>query len=276
MTSVDPGTTPEQLLDLLGITTPDDLDIDAIAFYCGATIIYEPLSGCEANILGYGEKAIITVNNNAHPGRRRFSAGHELGHWMRDRGQSAFGCTGQQLESEWTTNNPETRANRYASDLLLPKRLFEPLAKNRPIIIDTVRELATSFRMSLTATALKLVELGSYPSMLIYYEHGQRKWFKRPRGVPEKLWPPNRLPEGTATARLLSEPFTNEIQDEVRADEWFEHPKANRYYLKESAFRTGNHDTVTLLWWEDEAQIIEIEEEEERRAARRSDDRWES
>jgi hypothetical protein len=87
------GTPPEQILSLLGITEPEDIDIEAIAFACGATILKEPLTGCEANIIGRGDKAIITVNSKSIPGRQRFSAGHELGHWMKDRGESAFGCS---------------------------------------------------------------------------------------------------------------------------------------------------------------------------------------
>jgi Zn-dependent peptidase ImmA (M78 family) len=126
--------TPEQILDELGITSPEDLDIEAIAYHYGATIYYEPLSGCEANIIGRKDRALITVNSNAIPTRRRFSAGHELGHWMRDRERIAFGCTQKDLDSQWTategsTNNPETRANQFAGDLLLPNRLFVPIGK---------------------------------------------------------------------------------------------------------------------------------------------------
>ena len=53
------------------------------------------------------------------------------GHWMRDRGQIAFGCSQKQIESEWTTINPETRPNQFASDLLLLTKLFVPLAKGQ-------------------------------------------------------------------------------------------------------------------------------------------------
>jgi len=88
-----PKKTPDELLEELGIKEPSQLKIEAIAFHCQAIILYEPLTGCEANIVGKGDRAIITVNSNAIPTRQRFSAGHELGHWMKDRGQSAFGCT---------------------------------------------------------------------------------------------------------------------------------------------------------------------------------------
>ena len=96
---IEPSATPEQILKTLGIIDPSDIDIDAIAYACGAFITREPLSGCEANIIGANDRAVITVNSRSAEGRQRFSAGHELGHWMRDRGQSAFGCSDRQMNS---------------------------------------------------------------------------------------------------------------------------------------------------------------------------------
>ena len=40
---IEAGASPEQILSLLGITEPDDLDIEAIAYACGATILPQPL-----------------------------------------------------------------------------------------------------------------------------------------------------------------------------------------------------------------------------------------
>ena len=41
--------------------------------------------------------------NNVHSKRtrQRFSAAHELGHWMYDRGKVAFACSKTVLNSEW-------------------------------------------------------------------------------------------------------------------------------------------------------------------------------
>lgn len=268
------GTPPEEVLSLLGITEPEDLDIEAIAYACGATIVPQPLTGCEANIIGFGDRAIITVNSNSIPTRRRFSSGHELGHWMKDRGQSAFGCLGSQIDSEWTANNPEVRANRFASDLLLPVSMFAPLAKGRPMTLETVSDLAAVFKMSQTATAIRLVNHGSYPAMLIYYEQGRRKWFLcHSNDVPTSLWPPERPEPHSLAGGLLSNTITDSKGGNVRADHWFERDKAERYYIRESCFRTGPDSILVLLWWEDEQQLIDIAEEEELRATRRSDQR---
>jgi hypothetical protein len=271
---IEAGTSPEQILSLLGITEPEDLDIEAIAYACGATIVPQPLTGCEANIIGFGDRAIITVNSNSIPTRQRFSAGHELGHWMKDRGQSAFGCLDSQIDSEWTAHNAETRANRFASDLLLPVGMFAPRAKGRPMTLETVGDLAAVFRMSQTATAIRLVNYGSFPAMLIYYAQGRRKWFLRPSNdIPSSFWPPEQPDLHSLAASLLANRFIDSKAGDVRADRWFERDNAEEYYIRESCFRTGPDSILVLLWWENEQQLIEIAQDDELRASRRSDRR---
>ena len=44
---------PESLIDELGITEPDEIDVEAIAYHCGALIQYRHLDGCAARIVGY-------------------------------------------------------------------------------------------------------------------------------------------------------------------------------------------------------------------------------
>jgi len=78
----------------------------------------------EARILGNEDRAIITVNSESPTGRKRFSAGHELGHWMRDRGKVGFSCTEQVMVGEWGLVTTERAANEYAADLLLPAEMF--------------------------------------------------------------------------------------------------------------------------------------------------------
>jgi hypothetical protein len=270
---IEAGVPPEQILSRLGITQPGELDIEAIAYACGATIVLQPLTGCEANIIGFGDRAIITVNSNSIPTRRRFSAGHELGHWMKDRGQSAFGCLNTQIDSEWISNNPETRANRFASDLLIPVPMFVPLAKGRPMTIETVSDLSGVFRMSRTATAIRLIKYGSFPAMLLYVVEGHRKWFLRSSNdIPSSLWPLERPHRQSLAASLLTG-TSDTASGEVRADRWFERNGSEKYYIREGCFRTGADSIVVMLWWEDEQHLIDVSEEEEIRAVRRSDGR---
>src|SRR5437016_2162709 len=115
-----PFKSAQKLIEELGIMEPADIDIEAIAQYCQATVVYERLHGCEGRIVGNQDRAIITVNSDSPRGRQRFSAGHELGHWMRDRNRIGFSCTQDAFTSEWRSDSPERGANEFAVDVLLP------------------------------------------------------------------------------------------------------------------------------------------------------------
>jgi hypothetical protein len=259
--------TPSQLLRDLGIEGPEDIDVEAIAQYCGATIVYAPLKGCEARIIGYGDRAIITINSTSSFERKRFSAGHELGHWANDRGKALLTCTENQITSEWFADNPEKRANRFAAELLMPLQMFQSIAGNRPVTFSTVDVLAGVFRTSITATALRLVEHGPLPSMVICSDGKGRKWFSRSEILPKSLWP-QELPGGlTGAFHLHKSGSPPQGPTVIRASEWIDHPTASRYVVTEDSRRITPDLVLTLLWWEDERQLLDLQEEEEQEDA---------
>jgi hypothetical protein len=262
---------PQIILDELGIVEPEDIDVEAIGQFVGATVVYEPLQGCEARIVGNGHRAIITVDQNAPRARQRFSVGHELGHWMNDRGTVAFACSDETVSSPWDELlDPEARANRYAANLLLPAKIFRPKAAGRPMVFDSVRALATVFATSMTATAIRFVEHGPFPSMIVCTEKGKRKWFFRGPDVPESVWPVDSPGNNTVAYDLLNGKATSSPED-VYADQWLSRTERNAYRLREDSIRGPLGQILTLLWWVDEAPLGALADEEEGRAARRSD-----
>ncbi len=248
---------PAAIIEELGITEPSDINIEAIAEYCGATIVYELLHGTEARILGAGDRAIITVNASSPRPRQRFSAGHELGHWMRDRGEVAFACPERVLLREWGDDNPERRANRYAADLLMPRKVFQPLATALVPTFECARRLARDFETSLTATVIRLVELGRKPAIAIASERSGRKWFVRADVVPESLWPSERPGSGTMATKLLEGSMLDRFPDprDIPADEWIDHRDASKYVVREDSVLVSPDLVLTLLWWEDDSQL---------------------
>ena len=260
--------TAVDLLKSLGITEPAEIDICAIAQSRGATVVEKPVTGCEARIIGYGERAIIVVNSESLLSRKRFSAAHELGHWMRDAGTIGLGCNPEALFGSGEAN-AETRANRYASDLLLPKFMFAPRAKGCPITFETVSALADMFQTSLTATSIRLIDYGSYPAMLVCSDAQRVRWFRRGAEVPISLWP---QPAGQMT-------FANELlrrtsrgattSGQIYSNQWFS--AVRPHSVHEDSRCISSEVVLTLLWWNDEEPLIEIQEEQERREYRRSD-----
>jgi hypothetical protein len=252
---------PLALLRELGITEPEDIRLEAIAEYCNATIVYEPLAGCAARIVGYDDYAFITVDSRSRLERRRFSAGHELGHWMADRGKiSSFLCQEKVFATEWSEDNPERRANRYAADLLLPKFMFEPRAKNKEITFETVRSLATEFKTSLTATAIRLVEFGSFPAVIVCNELGRRRWVFRGSDVPDVLRLRDNPGAYTCAYNLLRGSSLAEGPTDVQADGWIMHPSARRYAVREDSIPISHNLVLSLLWWKNESQLLDLDE----------------
>jgi hypothetical protein len=273
MGTINSRQSPSEILSDLGIREPKDLDIQAIAMHCGALIQYKPLSGCEARIMGLDDSAIITIDVNSSPERKRFSGGHELGHWMRDRGSATFQCNEQMFVREWSEDNPEKRANRFAADLLLPAKMFRPLSKNLPITFTTVEKLATIFTMSISATAIRLVEYGSYPAMLICNSAAGRQWYVASSTVNGKLWPVDRPGQSTQAVALLQGRNPGLGPRDRRADQWIKNFRADQYWVKEDSQLWTNQSVLSLIWWEDESQLIDQENFEEESGSWRSDRR---
>lgn len=249
---------PEKLLQYLGVAEPKDIDLEAIAQFCGATVLYESLQGAEARILGAGDRAIITVNNTSRRGRQRFSIGHELGHWVWDRGKAAFACNSGEFTKRWSGVDRESVANKYAAELLLPRYLFRPLVNKKSVTFQTVKELATTFETSLTATAIRLVQNASYQAMVICTSAAGREWFIPGPDLERKIWPRRDLSRDTVAYQLLHTDMESPGPTDLDADAWIDHSDAHEYVVKEDSVRITADMVLSLLWWKNESQVMDL------------------
>jgi hypothetical protein len=256
---VSPYRPAETLLKELGITEPHEIDVEAIAYHCGAVVHYRPLGGCSARIIGRGDTAIISVEKNSPRGRQRFSVGHELGHWMRDRGKAIFLCQKTDLRSPWDyRRDPESLANEYAANLLMPDFMFKPAARGREMTLHTAGELAELFQTSRTATAIRLVQLGSYPAIVVCYDMKRRLWYSRGPDVPYFLRPHQELSPNTEAFDLLFGKTSHSRPMRVDAADWIDHSSSERYDICEHSVKIGDDMVFAMLWWKDESQIVDL------------------
>ena len=242
-------TPAELVLSELGITHPSEIDLEAIAWTLGARVRYRPLDGCEARIIGNGDKAIITVNSRSHPRRQRFSIGHELGHWQHHRGR-LLTCNADQIGRAGEGQSPRERsADIYAVNLLMPGYLLQPIARGcSRLTFEAVRTIADLFDTSVTATAIRLVEGRHSPAVLVCHGPQGRKWFARSPDVPSRWFPRSDLdPESFAFSVLFGNQPEDRFPRKIGADAWFELREAERYEVTEQTIRTANDEIITLV-----------------------------
>jgi Zn-dependent peptidase ImmA (M78 family) len=254
----------ERMLQEYGVTTPEEIDLEAIAFDQGAFVKYRSLDSCEARIVGMGDSAIITIDPEALKERQRFSLAHEIGHWIQDRGTLAYACKKSDIGPHRSVGGTrESDANRFASQLLMPDYLFKPLCAKKPLTFVTALELAQRFRTSLTATAIKLVQTGNSPGMVVCHKNKKLDWTTPGPDVPaalQRLWPmldKHTQAHDILTGRLAADAAQPQLID---ADSWIDEDYAADYTLTEHTIQVAPDTVVTLLWWHDETQIQDCEE----------------
>lgn len=246
----------EGLVQELGITDPKDIDLEAIAHLLGVTVRYQPLQGCEALIVGTGQRAIVKINSESSPERRRFSLGHELGHWHHHKGKMLY-CAQNDIEIDADrARETELIADNYSASLLMPTFLFRPsLAAKKRITWKSIREIAEEFGCSLLATALRVVDLNFAPMMFVMLRDGRRVWFRSARDIDSK-WFPRDSPNTDSYAFDLSFNAAELAAGprKVQASSWFDRWSADRLELIEDSIRVSDRVYSLLTLEADEFQ----------------------
>lgn len=242
-------TAAERVLMGLGVSKPSEIDLEAVAYSMGAIVKFRPMDSCEASIVGNGRRAVIAVNSASIAVRRRFSIGHEIGHWHLHRNRLLM-CTARDIgNSRLGKLDPERQADEFASDLILPNYLFTPIIMKMPrVLLPKLREVAGEFETSLTATALKISKSGRFPIIVVRDGKDGRRW-----SIPSPLLPGwwklgAKLDPETFAYGLLNRGEVEQAWPRAMgADVWFDFRGCDRYEVKEQSFVSGPDEIMTIL-----------------------------
>ncbi|NDW03075.1 ImmA/IrrE family metallo-endopeptidase [Jiella pacifica] len=156
MTSI-PARIRAQIDDLLAVAP---VDIDQVATRLGLAIyersLPEGVSGMIERSPTYETESgfVIFVDDGEAYVRQRFTAAHEIGHYVLHRDRIGEGVTENYLlRSDRLSNWVEVQANRFAADLLMPLPLIEALTKQG---YTSVPELAHKLQVSEIAMGIRL------------------------------------------------------------------------------------------------------------------------
>ncbi|RYG99167.1 MAG: ImmA/IrrE family metallo-endopeptidase [Alphaproteobacteria bacterium] len=247
----------ETLLSELGIASPDDIDVDAIARCVGAEVDYRTLVGSEAQIIGYRDRAVIYVERKAAKTRRRFSVGHELGHWHHHRGQS-FVCRPDDIGRpiDEASRNAERLADAYSSDLLLPPFIIGPMIERLASLnLESVRDLAGKFGASVTSTAIRTMKMTKEPAILVVHNLLGRKWQWPGLSAAGLRVRDDVDARSSAFTAIASKIMTNERKEP--ASYWFDRRHIEQFDVRVQSMTTIEGECLSLIRIPDQ-RLLEI------------------
>ncbi len=248
------------LMGECGIDDPTEIPLELLVEGRGATITNAPLSGSDGRIVFGETTALITINSGiAYEGKRRFTIAHELGHYELHR--NAFKHhhdTDASLEFYFKEGNQETEANQFASELLMPEKLFASACVGKKFGPEVLRSLADRFKTSITSVAYKFFDLGNHPICLVYSRNGLVEYRKWPEGYPHFLKDLRKLPppECSVAREFFDDGIRyrpREGRQKVWKSEWFElrsNETDDDSEFYEYCIITPQYGTVLSVIWE--------------------------
>ncbi len=201
--------------------------------------------------------------------RQRFSVAHELGH-LTFKSHCDIPLQNRLLDFD----NPhstsyrlqkEAQANEFATELLLPHRIFRECLKGldfRSNLFASLEQISDKFDVSLTAVAKRAAAFLDIPAMAMYFAPDGKTHqipssskFSRDAGFYfEKGWP---LPELSLAKRILDGVHADSWgrQEYVDTRVWFPHrKKKEQYSVVEWCKALGQYGVLVIL------ELIELDE----------------
>lgn len=136
------------------------VNVKGIAHQLGIGLFFSPLpDALSAFLLRAGKRAVIGVNSNQHPVRQRFSAAHEIGHFVLSHTDAslfdyAVPATSDGEPPGYDPQN-EREANIFAAELLMPEESLIAEAADY-----SLARLAKRYEVSQEAMSFRLLNLG--------------------------------------------------------------------------------------------------------------------
>lgn len=196
-------------------------------------------------------KYYICVNGNDSNARQRFTICHELAHIV-------LGIPSDHKSSPWWSyagkSQNEIFCDVFASELLLPHKLFKPLIDEMNISLVKVDELAARFEASTMATGSRFAAFSPTPCAFVLSEKGIIRYASRSTALREaNAWIPTRvpLPIGSVAERIRTAEGDDGPQ-EIEADIWFSDWDRGGVLLEDARHIRQWDQTVALLWFEED------------------------
>jgi Zn-dependent peptidase ImmA (M78 family) len=154
------------------------LDMEALAVWLGAMVLYSPLSTVRGALVRTERHAVIHLSEQERdrPGAR-FTLAHEASHLRLHRlADHVRQCTAAGEPRDDVAWEIEREANDCSTELLAPEDEAAPLCAVERADLEHVDRLARTFRNSFVMSAIRFTELTMAPCAIVMAKAGSVSW----------------------------------------------------------------------------------------------------
>ena len=248
-----------RLLDRAGVEASAPVGLLALARDMGITGIQYLREGPDGVLVRHETGYVIGVNAEKSATRQRFTIAHEIAHRLVTQAFLTGNARIEARQTNFSKSHPpnyyiERLCNIAASELLLPEFLLQKddLVGTNPSL-DTLWKIAQSYRVSLEATGIRLIEGGWWNAVLTQWtremepETGNcRIWAERSAASQSLSWlvPENRsLPSGSVFQKAFTSMVFGKIWRGV--ERWGKGRLRGWYRAEAQCYRAG--DAMVLV-----------------------------
>lgn len=243
-----------------------DYSLDLFAYGLGATVKYKNLLNSDGRIIFGKKNNLIEINSNIEfEQKKRFTLAHEIGHLVMHKGMDIHNDNDATMswfnnkEKQATHSKIENEANEFASELLMPSKLFIEKQKGKKFSPQLLRDLAEYFKTSLTSVAFKYLQLGNHPICLFHSFNGRVSYWKRPDEFPHYIVDRTKLsvPEDSVAYEFFESGKIyrkSQSSQPIWKSTWFElkHWEDDKDFdFYEFTIITPSYNTVLSVVWEE-------------------------
>jgi len=242
-----------RLLHRYGITRPEEIALEDIAWDLGVEVAAGDLSGAEAHLVRVGEVGTIVLSDRlVNLGDRRFATAHELGHWrMHGANTQVFFCTDSDMR-EYRHNGQELEANTFASELLMPKFMLDLKAMRAEPAWSMIQGLSEQFAVSPITAAIRYAELAPQPVIAVFSDGKNVRWWRENRARMDGLWLESQqsISADSVVFYEVQEKRGDNALQQVPWEAWFPHIEAGEDdELWEFAAPLDDKGTMLSILW---------------------------
>lgn len=196
-------------------------------------------------------KGIVAVKRSIREtGRKNFTIAHEIGHFiLPGHGTSECFCTDVDINS-WQGHIARTHehaANQFASELLLPTRQIYEILQKKSLSLSLIMDLSVDFGTSITATAIKCVEVTDEPCALVWSVNRQVKWSSRSENFSYFVTSDGQLGDDSIAGRLFQNHVEKHLEGEISIDVWANNTSHTDATIWEDSLYIPNYDAVLTI-----------------------------